>query len=242
MNLNASPFTLDLITPDGNSLSVVGPLLTTTSFGSGMISFGPNGNLYLDAFNSSGLLQLYQINETTGVATAIGSGLVTFHNDELTLVDTGGQLYGIDTVEATGSGPINIYTINTATGVAIKVSATVAGLPSGYTLDTAASIAGDGVQIFSAGNTVGGPAAGNVILGNMGEGVDISGRAGRHGQRCRRKLDRHEHGRDSSRSQLCRCRDRQRLAETCRRQQRALKAATLPSGTSSAVTALLASG
>ena len=114
---------------------------------------------------------------------------MTFDNDPLTLVDTAGRLYGIDTVEATGSGPINIYTINTATGVATATGVTVAGLPSGYTLDTAASIAGDGIQIFSAGNTVGGSVAGagNVISGNMGEGVDISG-AGRHGQRGGRQL------------------------------------------------------
>ena len=43
---------------------------------------------------------------------------MTFDNDGLTLVNTGGQLYGIDTYQATRSGSINIYTINTATGVA----------------------------------------------------------------------------------------------------------------------------
>ena len=218
---NSNPTTLDLITSDGNSLSAVGPLPVTSSLGTGMISFAPNGNLYMDVYNSSGLLQLYQINETTGAGTAIGSGLVTFDNDALTLVSTGGQLYGIDTVEATGSGPINIYTINTTTGVATATGTTVADLPSGYTLDTAASIAGDGIQIFSADNTVGGSVAGagNVISGNAGEGVDISG-GGRHGQRGRRQRDRHERRRDGGRVQLRRRRDRQRRQRKSHRQQR----------------------
>ncbi len=177
MTPNGNPITLDLITPDGNSLSVVGPLLTATGFGSGMMSFGPDGKLYLETLNSSGLPQLYQVNQITGAATAIGSGLGTVNNDSLTLVDTAGQLYGIDTSEATGSGPINIYTINTATGVATATGPTITGLPSGLTLDAAAAIAGDGIQIFSAGNTVGGSVAGagNVISGNTGDGIDISG-------------------------------------------------------------------
>ena len=58
----------------------------------------------------------------------------------MTLVTAGGQLYGIDTIELSGSGPINIYTIDTTTGVAIATGATVTGLASGFTLDTATAV------------------------------------------------------------------------------------------------------
>ena len=64
MNTNTNPTTLDLITPDGNSLSVVGPLPSYA--GSGSMSFGPDGQLYQTALNSSGVLQLYRIKPDHG--------------------------------------------------------------------------------------------------------------------------------------------------------------------------------
>ena len=60
------------------------------------------------------------------------------NNDPLTLVTVGGTLYGIDTVTPSGSGAINIYTINTTTGVATATGVTVTGLNPGFTIDTAA--------------------------------------------------------------------------------------------------------
>ena len=135
-NINVFPPTLNQISPSGTSASTIGSL--PTDAGSGALAFGPNGTLYYNGDNASGVLSLYSINTTTGAATQIGSGLGTFNNDGLTLVNAGGQLYGIDTDETFGSGPINIYTINTTTGAATATGATVSGLPTGYTLDTAA--------------------------------------------------------------------------------------------------------
>lgn len=138
---SVTPIALDKIAPDGNSLSTIGSIPYTGGlYGSGMLAFGPDGFLYSDQLNAAGALQLYRIDPATGVATAVGSGLATFNNDNLTLVTAGGQLYGIDTIETSGSGPINIYTIDTATGVATATGAVVAGLPTGYTLDTAAAV------------------------------------------------------------------------------------------------------
>jgi PEP-CTERM motif len=124
--------TLEHISANGNSSSVVGTLSTSFwSFNSGNLAFGPNGNLYFNVWPTpSDVATLYQVNTTTGAATAVGSGLGT--TDPLALVSVGSTLYGIDTfIPSTPS----IFTINTTTGAATEVG-TVSGLPTGYTLDT----------------------------------------------------------------------------------------------------------
>jgi hypothetical protein len=137
---NFSTTNLDKIASGGSSATPLGPLPSGIS-GSGVLTFGPNGNLYGDFVNpSSGALTLYQFDTSTGAATRIGSGLNTAFNDTLTLVSAGGTLYGIDTIQAEGFNPINIYTIDTTTGVATANGATVNGLPTGWTLDTAAAV------------------------------------------------------------------------------------------------------
>ncbi len=128
--------TLEHISADGNSSSVVGTLSTSFwSFNSGNLAFGPNGNLYFNVWPTpSNVATLYQVNTTTGAATAVGSGLGT--TDPLALATVGSTLYGIDTfIPSTPS----IFTINTTTGVATEIG-TVSGLPTGYTLDTLASV------------------------------------------------------------------------------------------------------
>ena len=67
-------------------------------------------------------------------ATAAGSGLGT--TDPLALASVGSTLYGFDTFIP--SAP-SIFTINTTTGAATEIG-TVSGLPTGYTLDTLASV------------------------------------------------------------------------------------------------------
>ena len=98
----------------------------------GNLAFGPDGNLYFDSENVSGVPTLYTVNTTTGVATGIGSGLNT--SNPLTLVSNGTTLFGIDTYTSTNPA---IYTIDTTTGVATTIG-TVSGLGYGYTLDTMA--------------------------------------------------------------------------------------------------------
>jgi hypothetical protein len=126
--------TLEHISADGTSSSVVGTLSTSFwSFNSGNLAFGPDGRLYFDVWStSSDVTTLYTVNTTTGAATAIGSGLGSA--DPLALVTVGTTLYGIDTFVPTSP---TIYTINTTTGAATEIG-TVSGLPSGYTLDTLA--------------------------------------------------------------------------------------------------------
>ena len=89
--------TLEHISADGNSSNVVGTLSTSFwSFNSGNLAFGPNGNLYFNVWPTpSDVATLYQVNTTTGAATAVGSGLGT--SDPLALVSVGSTLYGIDT-------------------------------------------------------------------------------------------------------------------------------------------------
>jgi PEP-CTERM motif len=128
---------LDKIAPDGNSLSLVGPVPTYAA--SGNIAFGPDGALYMDAFTSAGALQLYRLNPVSGAVTAVGTGLQTINGDALTLVTAGGRLYGIDTYQASGPAPIPIYTIDTTTGQATDTGVRVTGLTFSYTLDTAAA-------------------------------------------------------------------------------------------------------
>ena len=124
------------IASDGKSSSVVGATATFGSFNSGNLAFGPDGNLYFDAWNTvtSKVATLYQVDTNTGAATPVGSGLGSMN--PLALVSVGATLYGIDTFTPTNP---EIYTINTATGVATGIG-TVSGLPTGYTLDTMASV------------------------------------------------------------------------------------------------------
>lgn len=143
INVNDFPFTLDRITPDANSLNVVGSLGSTAAvavFGTGGLAVGPDGALYYNATTVAGVDQLYRVNPATGVATAIGSGLGTLNNDALTLVTANGTLYGVDTFALSSFSPIQIYTINTTTGVATYTGVNVTGLAPGYTLDTVAAI------------------------------------------------------------------------------------------------------
>jgi len=120
------------ISADGNTLTVVGTMGTSfRSFNSGNLAFGPDGNLYFDAnIGSNFVATLYAVNTTTGLATAIGSGLGS--PAPLTLTSNGTTLYGIDTFAPTNP---TIYTIDTTTGAATAIG-TVSGLPTGYTLDT----------------------------------------------------------------------------------------------------------
>jgi PEP-CTERM motif len=124
--------TLEHISADGTSSSVVGTLGTSFwSFNSGNLAFGPNGSLYFNVWPTSSMdTTLYQVNTTTGAATAVGSGLGA--PDPLALVTVGTTLYGIDTFVSTTPA---IYTINTTTGAATEIG-TVSGLTAGYTIDT----------------------------------------------------------------------------------------------------------
>ena len=141
----SSPITATLvhISADGNSSTVVGTMGTTFgSYNSGNLTFGPDGKLYFDCWNTypADVATLYSINTTTGAATAIGTGLGTLFNDFLTMTTVGNTLYGIDTYAPEGpSGGPSIYTINTTTGAATAIGS-VSGLPVGYTLDTLASV------------------------------------------------------------------------------------------------------
>jgi PEP-CTERM motif len=127
---------LDRIPADGSSSSVIGTLGTFGSFNSGNLTFGPAERLYFDAWNASNVATLYTVNLDTGLATAIGSGLGSAN--PLTLISDGTTLYGIDTFATSNRG---IYFIDSATGVANEIG-TVSGLPTGYTFDTMAGVAG----------------------------------------------------------------------------------------------------
>jgi hypothetical protein len=104
----------------------------------GLNGLAAGSALIRDYFNvwptPSDTATLYQVNTTTGAATALGSGLGT--SDPLALVSVGSTLYGIDTFIP--SAP-SIFIINSTTGVATEIG-TVSGLPTGYTLDTLASV------------------------------------------------------------------------------------------------------
>ncbi len=125
---------LDRISASGSTLSfvqILGPPFNT--FNSGNLAFGPNGNLYFDSGFAEGDNFLYQVNTSTGVATQVGSGLLTAF--PLTLVTSGSSLYGIDTFTLTDP---QVYVINTTTGIA-SPTVSVSGLPLNYTLDTLAA-------------------------------------------------------------------------------------------------------
>ena len=132
-----NPANLYRVTPDGNSVSAIGSIGPYPALGSGSLVRGPDGSLYYEGANSSGAATLYRVNPSTGTATAIGSGLAP---DPLTLVTAGGILYGIDTSTASGSTSIDVYTINTITGVATDTGVSVTGLTTGYTLDAATAV------------------------------------------------------------------------------------------------------
>jgi hypothetical protein len=127
-NLDPMNVTLYSITGDGNSSSLVGQIAGPNSgfFPTGNLAFGPGGNLYfnyssdlINATNST----LYTVNTSTGTLTAIGSGL---GSDILALFSDGTALYGVD---ANATSDIGVFRIDTATGVATRVS-TVTGLPA----------------------------------------------------------------------------------------------------------------
>ncbi len=135
--------TLEHISADGTSFNVVGTMgVSFGSFNSGNLAFGPNGTLYFDAWNASFVSTLYALNTSTGLATAVGSGLGS--TDPLALVSVGSTLYGINTFAPTHP---EIYTINTTTGVATEIG-TVSGLSSGFTLDTMAGTVPEPSSIF----------------------------------------------------------------------------------------------
>jgi hypothetical protein len=143
-----NPYGADSVTiaPDGNSLSAPSFLgAQFFGFGSsgGALAYGPDGSLYFDALPLAGSMpgpaQLFRLDPSTGTATAIGTKLGVGY-DPLALVTAGGTLYGIDAVQASGSGTIGIDTIKTANGKATATGVDVTGLPDGYTLNAAASI------------------------------------------------------------------------------------------------------
>jgi hypothetical protein len=136
---NTSPNAFYRISPTATSSTMIGNLPINTA--SGALAFGPDGTLYDVGFDRLGNMALFSVNTGTGVATEVGSGLGTVNDVGLALVTAGGQLYGIDTSQPYGAGPIRIYTINTASGVATDTGVAVSGLLPGYTLDAATPLA-----------------------------------------------------------------------------------------------------
>jgi hypothetical protein len=127
-DLSPTNVTLHSITKDGSSSSFVGQLAGPNSgfFPTGNLVFGPGGNLYFnyssDLVNGSNST-LYTVNTSTGALTAIGSGL---GSGILALFADGTALYGVD---ANLTSDIGVFSIDTTTGVATRVS-TVTGLPA----------------------------------------------------------------------------------------------------------------
>jgi hypothetical protein len=127
-DLSPANVNLHSITKDGNSSSFVGQLAGPNSgfFPTGNLVFGPGGNLYFnyssDLVNGSNST-LYTVNTSTGAFTAIGGGL---GSGILALFSDGTSLFGID---ANLTSDVGIFSIDTTTGVATRVS-TLAGLPS----------------------------------------------------------------------------------------------------------------
>ncbi len=128
------------ITPASNPVGTTANL----NYASGGLVLGSNNNLYGNFYMySTGKLDLYQINPTTGMGTVVGtSGLGTAGNDNLALVNAGGTIYGVDTLSQAGSSDgIHIYTVDTTSGTATDTGVTVTGLQNGYTIDTVAGLA-----------------------------------------------------------------------------------------------------
>jgi hypothetical protein len=127
-NLGPMNVTLYSVSGDGNSQSLIGQIAGPDSgfFPTGNLAFGPGGSLYfnyssdlINATNST----LYTVNTSTGALTAVGSGL---GSGILALFSDGAALYGID---ANLTSDIGVFSIDTTTGVATRVSA-LTGLPS----------------------------------------------------------------------------------------------------------------
>ena len=78
------------------------------------MAFSPSGTLYTDAFGTNNDL-LYSVNTTTGVGTAIGSGLGA---EVFAGVFVNGTLFGFGPNPNLGGIGGEVYTINTSTGVA----------------------------------------------------------------------------------------------------------------------------
>jgi len=141
-DLSPTNVNLHSITKDGNSSSFVGQLAGPNSgfFPTGNLVFGPGGNLYFnyssDLINGSNST-LYTVNTSTGALTAIGSGL---GSGILALFSDGTALYGID---ANLTSDIGVFSIDTTTGMATRVS-TLTGLPSdNFFVDAAAALTPD---------------------------------------------------------------------------------------------------
>jgi len=125
-NLNSTNVTLYSIAGNGNSSSLVGIMAGPNSglFPTGNLVFGPGGNLYFDFLPTNGMESvLYRVNTSSGALTQVG-GLGT---DILSLFSDGTTLYGIDADTTSNTG---IYTINTGSGLATRIS-TLTGLPAG---------------------------------------------------------------------------------------------------------------
>lgn len=139
-NLDTMSVTLDSIARNGKKSSLVGQLVGPDAgfIPTGNLAFGPDGQLYFnyssDKINAANS-QLYTVNTFTGELTAVGSGL---GSQILALFSDGTALYGVDTFTNSNAG---IYMLNTASGVATRVS-TVTGLPrrGGYYVDAATAL------------------------------------------------------------------------------------------------------
>lgn len=139
-NLDTLSVTLYSIARNGKNSSVVGELVGPDAgfIPTGNLAFGPDGQLYFnystDKRNATNS-QLYTVNTLTGALTAVGSGLGT---QILALFSDGTLLYGVDTFT---NSDVGIYTIDTASGVARRIS-TVTGLPhrGGYYIDAATAL------------------------------------------------------------------------------------------------------
>lgn len=137
---------LETISADGKMITTASNTLGTNqdfNYASGGLVLGPDGKLYENLYQySTGKLDLYQIDSTTGKGTVVGtSGLGTVSNDNLALVNASGTIYGVDTLARAGStSGIHIYTIDTTSGKATDTSVTVTGLQSGFTIDTVAGL------------------------------------------------------------------------------------------------------
>ena len=146
-----SPTNVNLysITGNGNSSSFVGQLAGPNSgfFPTGNLVFGPGGNLYFnfssDLVNGSNST-LYTVNTSTGALTPIGTGL---GSGILALFSDGTALYGID---ANLTSDIGVFSIDSTTGVATRVS-TLTGLPASdsFFVDAAAVATPDTGSAFA---------------------------------------------------------------------------------------------
>lgn len=124
------------IASDGNK--IITPFnLPTQEYASGSLAYAPNGSLYLNSV-TGGTARLYQVDIAGQVINQVGAGL---GSNALAIGTANGQLYGVDTIQAAGgNSSINIYTVDTATGVATATGVHVTGLSSGYTIDTIAAL------------------------------------------------------------------------------------------------------